>query len=153
MTENADDANDVDALDSIAQLSFTLGEVYGLDERGRLHRRARDLVRQAAELERAAQERELIREELDAPLPQATVEHLQDSHDAAIAQQLAQAEISARRADELHDHLVTQQEEQLEADSDLVDEQVSPAVYSTPAEELAEQRENADHPRRKKGKQ
>jgi hypothetical protein len=140
------DDDDADKLEPLAQFSFQLGVHYGLDSNGRLRRHARDLARQAAELEAVAQEQELIRETIeDARLPEETVEQLQDSHDADIAQQLAQAEISARRADELHDHLVTQQDEQeFDADGLPVDEQVSPTVEPSYSEELVEEREGAD---------
>jgi hypothetical protein len=108
--------------DPLVTLNRVLGERYGVDDRGRLHRKGRKLLRQAEEMLREQQEQELAIEALERPLPEETEQHLQDSHDAAVAQQLAQAEISAQRADELHSHLLEEQDEQLDDDAELASE-------------------------------
>jgi len=132
-----DDA--ADALDPLVTLNRQLGERYGVD--GRLHRRGRALARQAAIMEAEAEQEEREADErANTKLPEATVEQLEDSHSAYIARQLAEAEILARRGDELHEHLLARQDEQqFDANGFPVDEQVS-VIAPTPAEE----RENAD---------
>jgi hypothetical protein len=97
---------------NIPRGNFETGVIYEMTDDGRLGRALRRKVeRQVAELEAAAQEAEWIEDELAAAeLPPEVADSLQAAHDDAIAFAKAQAEVDARRADEIADAAIAAQE-------------------------------------------
>jgi hypothetical protein len=93
-------------------IAFQLNTLYGVDADGRLTRaHQRKVDREIAELEAKNAQQEWIEDELDsAELPPSIAEDLQAKHDDAVAFAKAQAEVDARRADEVADAAIAAQE-------------------------------------------
>jgi hypothetical protein len=104
--------DDEEPNDGPRNVAFQLNTPYGVDEDGRLTRAHRRKVdRQVAELEAKNAQAEWIEDELaSAELPPEIAEDLQAKHDDAVAFAKAQAEVDARRADEVADSIIAAQD-------------------------------------------
>ena len=78
------------------QANFTLGVVYAMTEDGR---RGRKLTRQVAELEREAEHRDWVEEQLSTPLRPDIADALEDQNAQRVGRQMAEAETRARWID------------------------------------------------------
>ena len=98
--------------DGPRNIAFQLNTPYGVDKDGRLTRaHQRKVDREVAELEAKNAQQEWIEDELaSAELPPEIAEDLQAKHDDAVAFAKAQAEVDARRADEVADAAIAAQE-------------------------------------------
>jgi hypothetical protein len=84
--------------------SFQTGVIYEMTDDGRIGRALRrNVQRQVAELEAAAQEDDWIEEQLDAPLPPEIAQGLQEEHENSVAFAKAQLAADANRSDEASD--------------------------------------------------
>ena len=84
--------------------SFQTGVIYEMTDDGRIGRALRrNVQRQVAELEAAAQEDDWIEEQMDAPLPPEIAQGLQEEHENSVAFAAAQLEADANRADDIAD--------------------------------------------------
>ena len=84
--------------------SFQLNTIYEVTSDNRLGRALkRQIERQVAEMESAAEEQEWIAEQMDAPLPPQIAESLQEAHENSVALAAAQLAADASRADAASD--------------------------------------------------
>ena len=90
---------------NIPRGSYQTGVIYEMTEDGRLGRALRrNVQRQIAQLESENERAEWIEAEASGPeLPESIAADLQASHENAVAHAKAQAEVDARRADEVSD--------------------------------------------------
>jgi hypothetical protein len=93
---------------NVARANFQTGVLYEVTDDNRLGRALRrNVQRQVAELEAAAEEDEWVEEQLDAPLPPQIAESLQEAHEDAVAFAKAQLAADAARSDAASDAAAT----------------------------------------------
>ena len=79
------------------QANFTLGVVYQMTESGQ---RGRALSRQVAELEREADQRDWVEEQLSVPLRPDVADALEDQNAQRVGRAMAEAAAVAKRRDQ-----------------------------------------------------
>ena len=87
--------------------SFEPNVAYHVTSEGRL---GRQVHRQIAQMEAQEEEEQWLEDEATQPLPEDVARDLQDAHEAHVAQQAAQAAADARRADQIADAVIAQQQ-------------------------------------------